>query len=380
MARAMTAHGHKTALLLRELHAIKATDIAGMQVLQAPVWLPQVNGLPDPPLNFAEILLRFGYHDANCLQGLVTGWRSALELLKADAVVASHSPTALLAARTLDMPAVTLGSGFYVPPRVKPVPNMRPWMPVPPQRLIESDRMVTDSINTVLDHYGKPPLGSLAELFDVAANVFCTFPELDHYHPRIPEMQHGRYCGGMFEKNRGEAIHWPEATGKKILVYLRPDIRDFEIVMQALAALDCQVLAIVPGISTNLKAKLETPKCRILTSGLQLADVTVACDLAISYAGHGFVSAMLMAGVPLLLLPTHLEQFLLSRRICEIGAGVLINPESAAPDYKKLLADMLANAAFKQAATSFAAKYATFDQQDQQEMIVKLIEQVANHE
>lgn len=375
MARAMTTQGHETALLLRELHAIRAADVVGMQVLQAPVWLPQVNGLPEPPLNYAEILLRFGYHDANCLQGLVAGWRSALELLETDAVVASHSPTALLAARTLDIPAVTLGSGFYVPPHVNPVPNMRPWMPAPPQRLIESDRMVTHSINTVLSHYGKPPLGSLAELFDVSSNIFCTFPELDHYHPRIPEMQHGRYCGGMFETNRGEAVGWPEGAGKKILVYLRPEIRDFEAVMQALAALDCQVLAIVPGISANLKAKLETPGCKILTSGLQLAKVTATCDLAISYAGHGFVSAMLMAGVPLLLLPTQLEQFLLSRRVCEIGAGTLINPESAPPDYQKLLADMLANPALKQATVNFAAKYAAFNQQDQQKMIVQLIEQ-----
>ncbi len=373
----MAAQGHASALLLRELHAIRAADMAGIRLLQAPVWLPQVNGLPEPPLNFAEILLRFGYHDSGCLQGLVAGWRSALELLEADAVVASHAPTALLAARTLGIPAMTLGSGFYVPPRVSPVPNMRPWMPAPQERLVESDRMVTRHINTVLAHHGKAPLGSLAELFDVAANIFCTFPELDHYHPRIPEMQQGRYAGSMFETKHGEPIGWQGSTGKKILVYLRPEMRDFEAIMQALLALDCQVLAIVPGISTIQKAKLESSNCRILSNTVVLAGITTECDLAVSYAGHGFVSAMLMAGVPLLLLPSHLEQFLLSRRVCEIGAGTLINPEAAPPDYQKLLIEMLDNPSFKQAALNFSATYESFDQQAQQKMIVDLIARVA---
>lgn len=373
----MANRGHEPVFLLRELHAIETLGIDPILVLQAPIWLPQVNGLPEPPLSFAEILLRFGYHDANCLLGLITGWRSILNLLGVDAIVASHAPTALLAARTLDIPTVTLGSGFYVPPRVNPSPNMRPWMPAPIERLTESDRMVTANINTVLNHHNKPPLSCLTELFDVDANLFCTFPELDHYHPRIPEMQRGQYCGGIFEIKRGEPVGWPTGLGKKILVYLRPEVRDFEAVMQALAALDCQVLAIIPGISANLKARLETPRCNILTSNLRLESVIAECDLAISYAGHGFVSAMLMAGVPLLLLPTQLEQFLLARRVCEIGAGALINPELAPPDYRQLLTEMLAQPPLKQAAQKFAEKYSSLNQQSQLEMIVNLIEKVA---
>jgi hypothetical protein len=62
----------------------------------------------------------------------------------------------MLAARTMALPVITVGSGFCVPPRVNPTPNMRPWMPVPAQRLVEADKIVTEAINKVLEHYSQP--------------------------------------------------------------------------------------------------------------------------------------------------------------------------------------------------------------------------------
>ncbi|MCX7628598.1 MAG: hypothetical protein N2Z69_09365 [Methylophilaceae bacterium] len=375
-ARVLAGQGHAVTLVFRELHALRPEDYAGMRLLQAPVWLPQVQGLPEPPLSYAEIVMRFGYHDAGMLQGLVAGWAGMLELVQADLVVASHAPTALLAARALGVSAVTLGSGFYVPPRVNPVPNMRPWMQVPRQRLVSSDRAVAQAASRVLARHGVPALGCLAELFDVRANLFCTFPELDHYQPRLPELQRGRYLGTLFELQRGEAVAWPDAPGKKVLVYLRPEVRDWEAVMRALANLGCAVLAYVPGIPERLRVALETPACRILPKPLRLGAVLPECDLAVSYAGHGYVSAVLMAGVPLLLLPVHLEQFLTARNVQAIGAGRLVNPEQAAPDYGALLSAMLADAELKQAARDFAAQYAQFDQSGQLDIIVDAIKQV----
>jgi UDP:flavonoid glycosyltransferase YjiC (YdhE family) len=377
-ARILAARGHQVTLVLRELHGLRPEECAGMRLLQAPLWQLQVQGLPKPPLSYAEILLRFGYHDADMLQGLVAGWVGTLELARADLVVASHAPTALLAARALGVPAMTLGSGFYVPPRVIPVPNMRPWMQVSPQRLVSSDHAAAQTASRVLGRYGASALGGLAELFDVKANLFCTFPELDHYQPRLVEMQRGRYLGTLFELRRGVTVTWPRTPGRRVLVYLRPEVRDFERVMQVLGGMDCAVLASVPGIAERQRAALETPRCRILCHPLRLEKLRDTCDLAISYGGHGFVSAMLMGGVPLLLLPVHLEQFLTAHNVQAIGAGRMVNPEQPPPDYAVLLPAMLEDARLKRAARDFAAKYAQFDQRRQQEIIVDAMEQVLN--
>jgi hypothetical protein len=156
LAQTLVSHGHEVTLCVRELHAIKAEQLAAFRFLQSPVMLASINGLPEPPLNYAEILLRFGYLNSDLLLGLVAAWRSLLTLLDADIVVSSHSPTTMLAARTMALPVITVGSGFCVPPRVNPTPNMRPWMPVPAQRLVEADKIVTEAINKVLEHYSQP--------------------------------------------------------------------------------------------------------------------------------------------------------------------------------------------------------------------------------
>lgn len=369
-ARALVERGHRVTLVLRELHGLRAQEYAGLRLLQAPLWQMRVQGLPEPPLSYAEILLRFGYHDADMLQGLVAAWKGVLELTGAQLVVADHAPSALLAARILGIPAMTLGSGFYVPPRVVPVPNMRPWLHVPAQRLADADHAVTRNIGRVLQHYGVAPLGGLAELFDLQLNLFCTFPELDHYQPRLVELQRGCYVGSVFTLQRGEPLAWPDGAGPRVLVYLRPEVRDWEVVLRTLARLGCAVLAIVPGIAQAQRAALETSRCRILHHAIRLDGVLAQCDLAVGYGGHGWVSAMLMAGVPQLLLPTHLEQFLTARNVQTLGAGRLVDPERPAPDYAALLRAMLEDESLKRAARDFAAKYAQFDPQRQQEIIV----------
>ena len=45
----------------------------GFEVFQAPVWHPKVKKLPDP-MNYAEILFRFGYLSQDRLFDMVMGW------------------------------------------------------------------------------------------------------------------------------------------------------------------------------------------------------------------------------------------------------------------------------------------------------------------
>jgi UDP:flavonoid glycosyltransferase YjiC (YdhE family) len=369
--RALDTNNVAVALMVRELQGIVGVNLPAVPVLQSPIWTLHVVGLPDPPLSYAEILLRYGYHDADCLQGLVIGWCSALEAMNARIVVANYSPTALLAARILGLPAITLGSGFNLPPRVNPVPNMRPWIPVSVERLAEADGWATRNINIVLERYQRPPLTCLADLFDVAANLLCTFPELDHYALRIAEMQRAFYVGSMIEA-KGKAVDWPDGDGPRVLVYLRPEVKGLEPMMEALKGAGCRVVAFIPDLSAALQTRWQSPRCRIVDDMLKLDHLLPTCDLAINYGGHGFVSDALMAGVPLLLMPMHLEQYLMGQRILSIGAGIVADQEGNA-DYPELVRKMLADKSFKQAATGFAAKYANFDPAAQRNMIVQTI-------
>jgi UDP:flavonoid glycosyltransferase YjiC (YdhE family) len=83
------------------------------------------------------------------------------------------------------------------------------------------------------------------------------------------------------------------------------------------------------------------------------------CDLVVCHAGHGTVAAALLAGRPLLLIPDHVEQLLLSRKVVELGAAKMVNPDSR-PSFGRLIGDILAHTEFTVAAREFARKYEHF--------------------
>lgn len=88
-------------------------------------------------------------------------------------------------------------------------------------------------------------------------------------------------------------------------------------------------------------------------------------------------TTMLMAGIPLLLLPTQLERFLLAMRVASMGAGIAVNPDAPPPDYSALIRKMMDVPGYREQARLFAKKYADFDQNEQQGNIVARIEQIA---
>ncbi|MCX7150273.1 MAG: hypothetical protein NTY05_12825, partial [Rhodocyclales bacterium] len=311
-----------------------------------------------PPLTYADILLRFGYTDPRALFGLVGGWREAMRLTGARLVLADHAPTALLAARTLDIPVMLFSNGFTAPPRRSPLPNMRPWAPVPEQAINELDRTALFAVNTVLARYHSAPLQHLADLFDVAEEALVTFPELDHYADRGP----ARYWGSVPSAGAGQSVEWPAASGKRLFAYLRTECIHHEALLAALHALGQPTAIYFPGMNPALQTRFAAPHLRFLDQPADMEQMTQEADIGITYSSLATTTAFLLAGKPLLMLPWHLEQFMLARRVEEMGAGRLVNPEQPPGDLRTVLADLIDNPSWRANAQAFAAKYAAFDQ------------------
>lgn len=303
--------------------------------------------------------MRFGYADPRALFGLVGGWREAMRLTDAQLVLADHAPTALLAARTLGIPVMLFSNGFTAPPRRSPLPNMRPWSPVPEQALGQLDGAALNSINAVLSRHDCAQMQHLAELFDVAEEALVTFPELDHYADRGP----ARYWGSLPSAGTGRPVAWPVAAGRRIFAYLRAESPHHEAVLAALHALGRAAVIYFPNMPPALAARYSAVHLTYLDQPADIEQMTREADLAITYASLATTTAFLLAGKPLLLLPGHLEQFLVARRVEEMGAGRLVNPEQPPGDLRGVLADLIENPSWRTNAGAFAAKYAAFDQQ-----------------
>lgn len=340
--------------------------------LAAPT-MPEV-GRPGPPLSYADILLRFGYADTRALFGLVGGWREAMRLTGARLVLADHAPTALLAARSLGIPVMLFSNGFTAPPRRSPLPNMRPWTAMPEQTLGQLDHAALTSINVVLTRHGCAQMQHLAELFDVAEEALVTFPELDHYPDRGP----ARYWGSLPSAGSGRPVNWPAGAGRRIFAYLRAESPHHEAVLAALHALGRGAAIYFPNMPPALAARYSAAHLTYLDQPADIGQMTREADLAITYASLATSTAFLLAGIPLLLLPGHLEQFMVARRVEEMGAGRLVNPEQPPGDLRGVLADLLDNPSWRANAAAFGAKYAAFDQQAVIGNLVRRISEMLN--
>ena len=355
-------HPHQAARLLPR---------AGFDWLQAPTMPEQRREAP--PLNYADILLRFGYGNGDDLLGLVVAWRELLRLTGARVVLADHAPTAILAARTLDIPVMLFGSGFFAPPQVHPTPNMRPWVAVSAEQLLANDRLALTSINAVLAGYARPRLDYLAQLFQVAEDSLLSFPELDHYPQRGP----ARYWG-MLPAAVAEDSTWPMVAGPRVFSYLRPETSHVEAALQALCGLPGSVLIYAPGLAAELMQRYAAPHVSFSPVPVDLNKVARQADAALTYASPAATVAFLMAGKPVLMIPGHLEQFLFAKRVEEMGAGLIQNPEQAPHQLATMLRQVIDGPGFRANAGAFARKYANFDQNAVIGHIVTRIEELAD--
>lgn len=347
--------GHEVFIAARETVACARFFGASRQWLQAPI--AKESSSRGAPVNYADILLINGYADPDILFGLLVAWRQLLILTKPQLLLADHSPTAILAARTLGIPVMLFGSGFFSPPCTDPFPSMRPWQLVADELLLNANRRALDTVNDVLRRLRSSPLDSLCDLFRVAENGLLTLPELDHY----PQRDETRYWGfGADGIQSGEPL-WPAGNGRRVFAYLRDGHPHGHGVLESLAASGCSLIAFLPGSAPGDEFAT-LPNVRVSLEPLNMARLVIEADAAVLNGGISSAAAFLLAGKPVLNLPLHLEQFLTAWNVVRMGAGLLISPHDIGPGIGAVVARLLEDCSLRGAAERFAAKYAHLDQ------------------
>lgn len=358
IALALRERGHRPVMILRDIsRADEMLGPYGLEYLQAPLWLPPVQGLP-PALNFTESLFLFGFLSAKGLLSVSRAWRALFSLLKPDLMIFDHAPTALLASRGMGVPRIVTGNSFAVPPRVSPLPRYRWWEKKgEPVRERDTEQRLLNNANEVLKALGSPEMTQVADIYEVESTLITGLPELDVYGARSDE----DYIGAINTLGHGVSPGWPTGGAVRIFAYLKPHYSGFESILSALGRIDASVLVFAPGIAHAVARRFESASLAFSSKPLLMEAVREQCDLAICHAG-GTVDVMLAAGKPLVLFPMQMEQTMTSRRFELAGCGAWLEQGKSATEIERIIRKVLGAQEFAAKARAYAERNRRFDQ------------------
>ena len=368
LARPLQAAGHRVSFAVRDVAAAEAVlGASGMPFYAAPA---NFSPSGDAVLHsHAQILRSTAFNREDELRARVRAWQALYDMLTPDLLVCDHAPTALLAARGRDVRCIVTGNGFVIPPDVTPLPELRSWEPQDPALLEAAEIQARDMANAVLEHTGGPTLSKLADLYSAATPALFTLRELDNY----AELRGPVEYRGILPGPGGETPRWPEGPGKRVFFYGQafPNLPE---VLEALSAGPHRTLAYLPRLAPELKRHASA----YIAFAERLQDMSVVtreCDAALMTNGHSTTAAMLLAGKPVVLLPQHLEMFLIAKGVQQSGAG-LAAPGLQRQGILNKLDRVLHEESFTQQARALAARYPEQDPQAPVEGFKSLVERL----
>lgn len=300
---------------------------------------------------------------------MVSCWLSVYHLGQPDVLIVDHAPTALLAAQIVGIPVLQIGTGFVIPPDVCPFPSIRLWEKILNKRLLQADTRALETINHVCTAYKKPHFDTLQACMRYGIKLITSFVELDHYGYKRKEI----YTGPILTNSIGIEKPCFETERPVIFAYLRTSIPGYTALLNALVYY-CQfaeITLVIPGIKTKSLKLLTSKGIRVYPRAIKLDYYLAKANLAITYGNYGTVSQFLLSGIPVLLVPQNIEQYLLSQRVEHLGAGLMAGHQRSVQDFTDLLSRLLEESStFQQQATLFAKQYQAFSSQ---QVVTKIV-------
>jgi UDP:flavonoid glycosyltransferase YjiC (YdhE family) len=145
-----------------------------------------------------------------------------------------------------------------------------------------------------------------------------------------------------------------------------------DVALSVLRELPVRTLAYVPTANPRI-LDLQCRSLRICTEPVHMPAALKRCDLAVLNGTAGTATQCLLAGVPLVMVPFYMEQVTFCRRVVELGAGLITNPNRL-----ELLATrvwrVLQTDSYRRAARAFAERYKSFDPEQAKLQIIDRLE------
>ncbi len=326
VAEALGRRGHRLFLALQHLGAARAAGLperlagADLAVRQAPRWPvprgPHVSKVPTHSL--ADVLKRFGFHEAAQVSAVARAWREILREAQPDLVIGDFSPGLRLALGER-CPMVVLGNGYTVPPAGRPLPPIRPWEAVLPPASLEAEAEITRTLADEMAAAGDRAPGHLSDLFAGTRTFVCTVPDFDPYAAHRSEATVAPFNLPAI----GPVVPVDQRPEGRVFVYLQGDHPDLPILLEALRNLGLSGIAYIPGLPPSLRERFAGPGLEFRDKPQPLGELLPTVRLLVHHGGLSTAYAGLASATPQLLLTWNLEHLVTARGVARYGCSIV---------------------------------------------------------
>lgn len=320
-------------------------------VFSAPKFLP-LKRRREPPKSYVDIFRQRGWESENELTKLVDGWLSLFHRLQPDVIFFDYAPTALLAARGLNIARYIIGSGFGSMTPGKPLQRFYHQLSL--EYIEKQENETVAVINKVCYLREVPGVRYISDLY-TADDIFLTnFKELD----LEPERPKAIYIGPLGNRPQRTCMDFSDGAKPppEVFAYLKPKYSGLKAVLAALAAIHASVFVFCPALPKTLRKQFEH-RIRFSDKPCDLDEVLKSSKVVICHGGPGTLCQSLRVGVPMLVAPLQLEQSQYAEIIQGRGLGLRIPSGASVDIIVAMIEELIRNPKYQQEARRMKQKY-----------------------
>lgn len=296
----------------------------GVRLLQAPLWpnRPRLDGRSREMggRSLANLLMSMGLDEPSGAPRLAA-WKTLVEAIEPEVIVADYAPGLSLAARG-KAPMAAFGIGYCIPPSREPE---FPDMPGTENLERLDEKPLVDAVNRTMESAGLLPISRLPEAFAAdrevvmcfdAMDPYCAFRQDSHLPPFLSPPPAEIFDAGPR----------PASTDKpSIFVYLNEPHERGKLILAALTRIDARIRVVMNWIDADIERIVSRHGIVIERQRLHPREI-IASDLVISFGSHRLLATCLAAGAPQLVFPMDLEKSFNLHALTTIGAARAVSP------------------------------------------------------
>jgi len=288
----------------------------------------RLEGGHSPAATYGEFLGDLGFASRIIITKHLKHWRDLMVQEQPNIVIAEQAPTALLAARSLKILTVALGTTYTLPPpSLKRFPILLPEF----SRCKWSEKDMCVEINAAIEPFDLPPLAHLSELYRADLSLPLGIEMLDPY---AAERLEKRLPPSI--EDIGNQQPWMQ-NREEIFVYLSTSNRFESGISEALARVQVPLRVYVAGADRNLAAKFRSRGICVEERPVRPKTIMRRSRIMFHSGSHGTMCLGIRGGIPQVTAPQQLEQLYNGRQLARKGGGYCIEPDDDPAYFERIM-------------------------------------------